>query len=92
MHRSVSSPSRHLAWRNGHLEFDRMPLAEALNELGDIYGVELNCADPALEDLEISSAGIPVDDLTLALQLMEKALDLRIEARESSVYIVFAAE
>jgi len=88
----VSIPSRHLAWRSGHLEFDQLSLVEALNELSDIYGVEINCADQALEKLEISSAGIPVDDLTLALQLMEKALGLRIEARESSVYQVFAAE
>lgn len=88
----VAIPSRHLAWRNGHLEFDQLSLVEALNELSDIYGVEINCADEALEKLEISSAGIPVDDLTLALQLMEKALGLRIEARESSVYQVFAAE
>ena len=88
----VSIPSRHLAWRSGHLEFDQLSLVEALNELSDIYGVEINCADEALEKLEISSAGIPVDDLTLALQLMEKALGLRIEARESSVYQVFAAE
>jgi len=88
----VSIPSRHLAWKSGHLEFDQLPLVEALYELGDIYGVELSCADEALEKLEISSAGIPVDDLTLALRLMEKALGLRIEARESSVYQVFAAE
>lgn len=92
LHAPASKPSRHLAWKNGHLEFDRLPLVEALNELGDIYGVELNCADANLEKLEISSAGIPVDDLKLALRLMEKALDLRIEGHESNVYKVFAAE
>lgn len=92
VHKPAKKPGRHMAWKNGHLEFDRQPLAEALNEIGDIYGIEISCANKALEKIEVSSAGIPADNLTLALQLMEKALDLRIEAHENSVYKVFAAE
>jgi len=88
----ASVPGRHLAWKSGHLEFNRLPLAEALNEVADIYGIKISCDDPLLEKMEISSAGIPTDNLRLALRLMERALGLRIETQNKSAYQVFAAE
>jgi len=93
VHLPVNKPAKEVAWREGHLLFERLPLGEALAEVSDIYGIELQCPDQVLFTKEITSAGIPVDDLPLALRLLETAFGLRIEAREnSSTYTVHAAE
>jgi len=88
----VSRPSRHLAWRGGHVSFDGRPLKEALSELGDIYGLTFRYADPLLAKEKITSNGVPLDNLPVAVSLLERALGLRIEAREDSVYVVSGAE
>lgn len=91
-HYPVSAPDNVLSWRKGRLTFDQTPLREALNELNDIYGIELRCQNDTLLDRKISSAGIPTDNQSLALQLMEKALGLRIEQLKDITYEVTAAE
>jgi ferric-dicitrate binding protein FerR (iron transport regulator) len=90
--RPVSVPAQVLSWRQGRLEFDQTPLRNALNELSDIYGIELLCQNDELLNRKISSAGIPTDNQQLALQLMEKALGLRIERLDDIKYEVTAAE
>jgi ferric-dicitrate binding protein FerR (iron transport regulator) len=92
VHRPAFSAERHIAWKSGNLIFDRLLLAEALNEIGDLYGIELRCANAAMEQRELTSAGVPVDNLALALQLLEKALDLRIEEQKSGNYVVYSVD
>ncbi|MBC6996148.1 FecR domain-containing protein [Neolewinella lacunae] len=89
----AEEPAALVAWKTGRLVFSERPLAEALESLGDLYGVVLTCPDDAVAQRVISSAGIPVDDLELALQLLEKALNLKVERVENSkVYLVHSAE
>ncbi|MEL7159487.1 MAG: FecR domain-containing protein, partial [Bacteroidota bacterium] len=93
VHLPARKPEGEIAWRAGHLLFDRLPLDEALAEVSDIYGIDLRCADDHLAKQELTSAGIPVDNLPLAIRLLETALDLKIEGVEnSSTYWVTAAE
>ncbi|MEM9527902.1 MAG: FecR domain-containing protein, partial [Bacteroidota bacterium] len=93
VHQPVSRAGQEDNWKSGHLSFDHQPLRVALNEVEDIYGIELQCVNKLLEVKEITSAGIPVDNLQVALQLLETALGLRIEAQnDSSIYKVAAAE
>lgn len=92
VHQRAAAADRHLAWKSGHLIFDRTPLAEALGEIADIYAIELHLADTLLRVRELSSAGIPVNNLPVALGILEKALDLRIEMTGNGTYELFAEE
>lgn len=93
LHQPVSRAGQEDAWRSGRLSFDHQPLRVALVAIEDIYGIELRCVSELLEDKEVTSAGIPVDNLPVALQLLETALGLRIEAQDnSSIYTVDVAE
>lgn len=84
----VEEAAEELAWTGGNLVFNRLSLLTALNEISDLYGVGFEFQDEELGKLEVSSAGIPVDNLPLAIKLLEKALGLRIEAKEDNVYWV----
>lgn len=88
----VFKPEQQTAWTRGHLIFDRLPLVEVLLQISDLYGVNFKLLEPALGQREVSSAGIPVDNFSVAVRLLEKALDLRIEAKEDNVYWVSAPE
>lgn len=88
----VTSVALHTSWRSGNLVFDHYPLTEALAEISDLYGVEISIADPSLKDKKLTTTGVPVDNLEVALQLLETALDLRIEAENDNSYSVLGAE
>lgn len=88
VHRPAFAPQNEIAWTQGHLVFDRVPLREALNDLSDLYGVSFELADPELENKELKSAGIPVDNQEVALGILGRALDLQIEVRKDNVYLV----
>lgn len=88
----VFMPENQTSWMRGHLMFDRLSLLEALLQISDLYGVEFEFSEAALGEKEVSSAGIPVDNLTLAIRLLEKALGLRIEAKEDHIYWVSMPE
>jgi ferric-dicitrate binding protein FerR (iron transport regulator) len=90
VHQQQTVAERHLAWMSGQLLFNRTPLAEALAEIADIYGIEFSTEEPSLRSRELSSAGIPVDNLEVTLDILEKALDLRIERTGKDSFLVQA--
>lgn len=92
VHTPAVSSDRHTSWKRGHLVFDQYPLAKALEEISDIYGVKLRLETPALADKKITTTGVPVDNLEVALLLLETALNLQIEAESEMVYRVLVAE
>ena len=89
-HQRRADAERHLSWTSGRLIFDRTPLAEALKEIAVIYDIDLVMADTLVRGRELSSSGIPVDNLMVALDILEKALDLRIEQVSKEKYELFA--
>jgi transmembrane sensor len=92
VHQPVTSATRHTSWKSGNLLFENQPLSEVLAEISDIYGVELRLTDPTLINKKLTTTGVPVDQLEVAILLLENALDLRIEAESEKIYNVTSTE
>jgi ferric-dicitrate binding protein FerR (iron transport regulator) len=92
VHQPVTSATRHTSWKSGHLLFENQPLSEVLTEISDIYGIELRLTDPILINEKLTTTGVPVDQLEVAILLLEAALDLRIEAKSEKIYNVTSTE
>ena len=86
VHEAVAE--NHLSWTSGHLSFSHRPLHEVLTELQDIYGVTFSYATNELQNREMSSAGIPTNNLSLAVSLIERALALNIKPTTAKNYSV----
>lgn len=82
--------SRQLAWKTGRLRFEETPLKTVLQEIQDIYGISIQYDQPALQARKVTSDGIPVDNLQLALLLVEKALEVKIVPQGPGSYQVVA--
>lgn len=74
-----------LAWRNGLLVADDMPLQQWTQELMRYSTQSLAC-DPALANLRVSGT-FPLDDLPLALAMLAKSHGLRVRAGANGVVI-----
>lgn len=75
-----ATPATHLGWTSGHLSFDRLPLSAVFAELEDIYGIKFSYRTSSeLTNKEMTSAGIPANNLSLAIGLIEKAFGLEIK-------------
>lgn len=74
-----------LAWRNGLLVADDMPLQQWAQELMRYSSQPLVC-DPALAGLRVSGT-FPLDDLPLALAMLAKSHGLRVQAGAEKVFI-----
>lgn len=83
---TVSHPARYLSWRSGVLTVDNRPLAEVVAELEAIYGISLRVAGAEQLNKTISSAGIPVDNQSVALRVLTTALGWELTERGANVY------
>lgn len=74
-----------LAWRNGLLVADDMPLRQWTQELTRYTDQHLEC-DPALGELRVSGT-FPVDDLPLALAMLAQTYRLQVRQTGRQVFI-----
>ncbi|WP_434729056.1 FecR domain-containing protein [Pseudomonas soli] len=74
-----------LAWRNGLLVIDEMPLLQWTQELMRYSDQRLVC-DPALAELRVSGS-FPIDDLPLALAMLAQSHKLRIRSEAGGTFI-----
>ncbi|MEM9837422.1 MAG: FecR domain-containing protein, partial [Bacteroidota bacterium] len=90
--KSRTTGENELAWTSGRLVFDQEPLSKVFAELNALYGIQFHTQTPKLKEKLVSSAGIPINDLPLAIRLLEKAMNLDIEVVDDNNYLVRSAE
>lgn len=81
-----TSPGLHTSWKTGVLELNKIPLEEVIEKIAAANGVEILIADSDLANKKLTT-GLPIDDLDLTFQVLEKMLNLNIE-RESGKIII----
>ncbi|MDH0646804.1 FecR family protein [Pseudomonas sp. GD03858] len=74
-----------LAWRNGLLVADDMPLLQWTQEMMR-YGEQALICDPSVGDLRISGT-FPLDDLPLALAMLSQSHHLRTRSESAGIFI-----
>jgi transmembrane sensor len=75
-----------LAWRRGVLVFRNTKLADVVREFNRYNTTRLVIADPSIADLKFSAA-VKTDDYESFLQLVEVALNLRVDREGNDVLI-----
>lgn len=78
----------HTAWKEGALSFSQTPLPIVLRRLEEIYGARFHLMDDPLRRHSVSSDGIPVADLDIALSLLSQALGVVFEKKGEEDYEV----
>lgn len=66
------------AWKTGVISYQKVTLQEIIPELGDIYGIQLVCDDPGLNE-KIMDVGVPYMDWNATKESLELAMKVVIE-------------
>ncbi|PPK85047.1 FecR family protein [Neolewinella xylanilytica] len=80
------APEVHTSWKDGVLIFDDTPLVEVLTKVENIYGISFEVADAAMYERRIT-AGLPMEEITLVLPLLEQVLGSDIEEQDGAYRI-----
>lgn len=81
---------RKLAWQQGRLEFDRMPLTEALEEVNRYSLVPIRLGDATLRDMQVSGS-FSTQDIPVFLRSLEQGFGIRAERSADSWVLSRAA-
>ncbi|WP_349741990.1 FecR family protein [Roseateles cavernae] len=81
---------RKLAWQQGRLEFDRTPLAEALEEVNRYSLVPIRLGDATLRETQVSGS-FSTQDIPVFLRSLEQGFGLRAE-RSADSWVLSRAE
>jgi transmembrane sensor len=73
------------SWKDGALIFQDADLSEVLKKLNEIYGIEFEIEDQKILDRKIS-AGIPVEQLDVAIIMLSDVLGVEIESINKTTY------
>ncbi len=83
---NVSSPVL-TSWKDGVIELKGVYLNEALQKMEDVYGISVRFEDQSLYERTINAV-FPIEELEIALQQIEYALNLKIEKMDESTYFI----
>jgi ferric-dicitrate binding protein FerR (iron transport regulator) len=73
------------SWKDGAILFNEASLSDVLKKLNEIYGVEFEIGNKDILNKKIS-AGIPVEQLDVAIKMLSDVLDVEIELVSQSKY------
>jgi len=77
--RSVYSLDAYVGWKDGQLVFEQMPLARVVQELGRIYGVEIQIPDSLLgSEVVTTTVSTRQQTLTDALSMLAPVVNARV--------------
>jgi ferric-dicitrate binding protein FerR (iron transport regulator) len=74
------------SWTSGVVRFEKLALKEVLQEMEAIYGIDIQVKNTAHLERAITT-GFPIEDLNIALKLLEDALKLEIKKEEQHYLI-----
>lgn len=75
-----------MSWRNGVFNFDKTPLSQALEELGEYYDVEFELSNDKLQNCRLSMS-FNNEPLSKVLDTIGKALSLKTTRKNKTVKI-----
>jgi len=73
------------SWKDGVLRFTETPLAEALIEISDLYGIQFELKN--ITNDVLYSGGVPLDNQAIMLRALEEVYSLKIE-KKGEIYEV----
>ena len=73
-------------WKEGTLIFNDTPLADALYEIEDIYGIQFVLQSEELQN-ETISGGVPIKDLNITLQSLLEVYGIKIRSEGKRYFI-----
>ncbi len=74
---------RHVSWKDGYVFFERASLREVCEKLSRLYGIEYQLSDSLAK--EQITTGLPIDNLDLALEIVEITKNLRLIKTDSKI-------
>ena len=74
------------SWKEGALIFNRTPLAEALFQIEDIYGIQFIVQVEALRK-QLISGGVPIKNLDVTLSTLSEVYGLKMEQKGHRYFI-----
>lgn len=80
-----------IGWITGSLIFKNEKLDQVLSELERVYSIQLEVTDETIKE-KIVTTGLPINDLPLALQVLETTLSLDFEEINQQQYKVKSQE
>lgn len=76
----------HSDWKKGVLKIDDASIKEILKELETIYGIDIIANDIKLLEKE-GSIAVPVDDLEMAVSILERILGVKVKSNGKQYHI-----
>lgn len=73
-------------WKDGVLKLDNVSTAEIISEIEAIYGIEVIVNSKSVLS-KVSSVAIPVNSIEMAISILRRALDVKIDYSKNIVYI-----
>lgn len=79
--------SQYAAWKEGVLNFDRMPLEELTTRLSRWYDVDFFFTSEQLKNLKFSGAFKKYNELRYVLNIIEEITDVRFAINNKTVVV-----
>ncbi len=76
----------HSNWKDGVLKITDSHMEEILSEVESIYGIDLIVKDKTLL-LKEGSVAIPVDDLDMAISILERVLNVKMTRKGKQIFV-----
>ena len=80
-----------IGWTTGSLVFKNKELKEVLSELERVYSIQFEINDTTINQKEVTT-GLPINDLSLALEVLKSTLSLEFEPINQQQYKVKSLE
>lgn len=79
------NPQNEIAWCDGNILFDNMPLKEIARELSNRFGVDIQIADSNLQDFRLTARFTDKEELIEILELLQNTGNFTIEQTAKNI-------
>jgi len=77
---------KHTSWKDGNLLFENISLGEAMEEIAEVYGVEIKFSNKEISKKRIH-IGVPTTNLDICIKAMEISCKIKIEQNDNLLII-----
>ena len=79
-------PEKHISWKDGNLLLEDISLGEAMEQIAEVYGVEISFSNKGIAKKRIH-VGVPTTNLEICIKAMEMSCKIEIEQNDNSLII-----
>ena len=84
--KKIEQPEKITSWKDGNLLFEDISLEEAMEEIAEVYGVEVSFSNKEISKKRIH-IGVPMSNLDICIKAMEFSCKIKIEHKDNSLII-----